>query len=539
MAKKARKPLDLTLPIFQATIGLQHVDPPIWRRVLLSDCDLEELHEIIQIVMGWEDMHPHAFVIDGEDYGNLRHGGDFDYDSRFVRLSEVVENGHSRFQYDYDFGDDWKHLIEVEKTLPAEEGVRYPRCVEGERACPPEDSGGPYGYPDLLEKLQDPQHEEHEETLEWVGDGFDPEAFDLDAVNAELLRRRRWFGRRRGTHSPKAAFAKGELVQVKHGVVHDQYPDIPLGGWVAKIKRIGWLTPIGYAVHWTGPTLDQVPAIYVKRCLRDYLKPHRQWLEEDQLEAAAGEEPVAMERPTNIVTRPLSSDDPDDRVKMLFGLTSDDPLPKADQQSQRHYLDYLQAHLSFPFEAQYAAAPALGLDESEAVQVLAFAIPPIAPGDGIMCEGRKGAHGFQVPLALLQVREDDPNFQYVEDYNYWLWEVQDYEEAGEGPPPPQFPIGTIAYYGPDDKTTTKIAAGVIVAEGAEPILRRWVATDVVANPKVANEINQFFKEYGVKQVGMSEGNLGCPHEEGEDFPVGGDCPFCPWWKGKQGSGAGE
>ena len=105
--------------------------------------------------------------------------------------------------------------------------------------------------------------------------------------------------------------------------------------------------------------------------------------------------------------------------------------------------------------------------------------------------------------------------------------------------PPQFPIGTVAYYGPDDKTTTKIVAGVIKEEGAEAIIKRWMATDVTTNPKVQGEIDDFFKKYGVRQVAMSAGNMGCPHEESEDFPAGGDCPFCPWWKGRQGSGAKE
>ena len=121
-----------------------------------------------------------------------------EHDSRSVRLSDLVEQGHTRFRYDYDFGDDWKTSIEIEKTLPAEEGVRYPRCVKGERACPPEDSGGPYGYPYFLEKLQDPKHEEHEETLEWVGGEFDPEKFDLEEVNEDLRYLRRWLGRRKG-----------------------------------------------------------------------------------------------------------------------------------------------------------------------------------------------------------------------------------------------------------------------------------------------------------------------------------------------------
>jgi hypothetical protein len=100
---------------------------------------------------------------------------------------------------------------------------------------------------------------------------------------------------------------------------------------------------------------------------------------------------------------------------------------------------------------------------------------------------------------------------------------------------PEYPLGTVALYGPDDKTTTKIAAGVITSPTAKMILRRWVATDVTTNPKIQRQVQEFFKEHGVKSVAMSEGNMGCPHEEGEDFPEGGDCPFCPFWRGKQGS----
>jgi hypothetical protein len=100
---------------------------------------------------------------------------------------------------------------------------------------------------------------------------------------------------------------------------------------------------------------------------------------------------------------------------------------------------------------------------------------------------------------------------------------------------PEYPIGTVALYGPDDRTTTKIAAGVITSATAEPIVKRWVATDVTTNPKIQQEMREFFTEHGVKSVALSEGNMGCPHEEGEDFPVGEDCPFCPFWAGKQGS----
>ena len=89
-------------------------------------------------------------------------------------------------------------------------------------------------------------------------------------------------------------------------------------------------------------------------------------------------------------------------------------------------------------------------------------------------------------------------------------------------------------YGPDDKTTTKIAAGVILHDGAEPIMKRWVATDVTTNPKVQQEMKDFFLQHGVKQVAMSEGNMGCPHEEGEDFPARRGLPVLSVLEGKAG-----
>ena len=107
--------------------------------------------------------------------------------------------------------------------------------------------------------------------------------------------------------------------------------------------------------------------------------------------------------------------------------------------------------------------------------------------------------------------------------------------AGKPRNRPEYPIGTVALYGPDDKITTKIAAGVIRSPNTEPILERWVATDVMTSPKVQREIKEFFEGHGVKSIAMSKGNMGCPHEEGQDFPDGEDCPFCPFWAGKQGS----
>ncbi|MDB5355478.1 MAG: hypothetical protein JWN24_1931 [Phycisphaerales bacterium] len=100
----------------------------------------------------------------------------------------------------------------------------------------------------------------------------------------------------------------------------------------------------------------------------------------------------------------------------------------------------------------------------------------------------------------------------------------------------KFPLGTVCVYGPDDKVTTKMVASVFARPDAEPILERWVGTNVKNDPKVIEQIKQLFVRNRVKQVVMTDGNLGCPHEEGEDFLRGGDCPFCPFWAGKQGSG---
>lgn len=98
---------------------------------------------------------------------------------------------------------------------------------------------------------------------------------------------------------------------------------------------------------------------------------------------------------------------------------------------------------------------------------------------------------------------------------------------------PKFPVGTLAYYGPDNLRTTKIVAGVLYSENAEPIIRRYVATDILHNENIQNQITEFFADHGVKTIFHPAGNIGCPHEEVEDYPRGEDCPFCPYWAGKQ------
>lgn len=134
------------------------------------------------------------------------------------------------------------------------------------------------------------------------------------------------------------------------------------------------------------------------------------------------------------------------------------------------------------------------------------------------------------------VTEDNQHLLSEADLAEWQNAIDEYERKHrKQQKPPKYPIGTVALYGPDGNTTTKIAAAVIVRDGAGPILKRWVAADVTTNPKVQQELKAFFEQHGVKSVAMADRNMGCPHEEGEDFPHGEDCPFCPWWTGKQGS----
>ncbi len=174
--------------IYQLKITLRESKPPIWRRVLVpGKFNLHKLHWVIQIAMGWTDSHLHQFTIDGEYY-SIPHPGDFEpvKDERRLLLSRVAAFGTRKFRYEYDFGDSWEHEVLVEKVFPAEKGVKYPICIAGRRACPPEDVGGVWGYADFLEAIKDPTHEEHESYLEWVGGDFDPAAFDMDIVNAGL-----------------------------------------------------------------------------------------------------------------------------------------------------------------------------------------------------------------------------------------------------------------------------------------------------------------------------------------------------------------
>ncbi len=176
--------------VYQLKVTLYHSKPPIWRRILVPEnITLYTLHEVIQIVMGWENYHLHAFEIEGQSYGDPEDdefGSLGTKNEKHFHLNRLGLREKAKFSYEYDFGDSWDHSILVEKILPAEKSAHYPICVTGKRACPPEDVGGIWGYNTFLQTIADPQSEEYDEMLEWVGDEFDPEAFDLVEVNNTL-----------------------------------------------------------------------------------------------------------------------------------------------------------------------------------------------------------------------------------------------------------------------------------------------------------------------------------------------------------------
>jgi hypothetical protein len=178
--------------VFQLEVTLKETKPPIWRRFQVPDSlTLAQLHDTLQIIMGWTDSHLHRFIVNGQEFGRPDYEERFEdddplRDERRVRLATFCKVVPAAFLYEYDYGDGWLHVIVVERTMPAIPGVRYPLCVDGERACPPEDVGGVSGYEELLAILADPKHEEHESMRMWAGEDFTPEAFDVEAVNQAL-----------------------------------------------------------------------------------------------------------------------------------------------------------------------------------------------------------------------------------------------------------------------------------------------------------------------------------------------------------------
>lgn len=180
--------------MIQLHIELLDLQPKVWRRILVpASITLIKLHQVIQIVMGWEDSHLHQFLINQKRYQILYPDWDMDekiLSEKRVRLETALQGSPSML-YIYDFGDHWRHEIKVEPLAEKYQDTKAPACVDGQNACPPDDCGGTSGYEHFLEIMADPTDSEYQENLRWLGvDSWDATAFDIIAINKKLDRLR-------------------------------------------------------------------------------------------------------------------------------------------------------------------------------------------------------------------------------------------------------------------------------------------------------------------------------------------------------------
>jgi pRiA4b ORF-3-like protein len=177
--------------LYEIKIQLRYINPPVYRILRIpSRTSLLKFHKLLQRSMGWKNYHAYLFEVEWKRYGEHPEQWDFEvFDFHAITLEKIFSGGTKSLIYDYDMGDGWRHDIELLGTLEVE-GKEEPACIAGARACPPEDCGGTPGYENLLETLADPMHEEHDELLEWIGGKYDPEKFDLEAVDRALKRLR-------------------------------------------------------------------------------------------------------------------------------------------------------------------------------------------------------------------------------------------------------------------------------------------------------------------------------------------------------------
>ncbi len=192
--------------VYQFKITLKEVKPAVWRRIQVPETyTFWDLHVAIQDAFGWLDYHLHQFELMNPAEAVIAAIGIPDDEWPADRetlpgwkqgIADWFLMDNRSALYTYDFGDNWEHIVKLEKILPREKGVKYPICTDGKRACPPEDCGGPWGYGDLLKILKNPDHEEYEDWLHWVGGKFDPKGFEPKKVRFmdPVKRRKMAFG---------------------------------------------------------------------------------------------------------------------------------------------------------------------------------------------------------------------------------------------------------------------------------------------------------------------------------------------------------
>lgn len=174
------------IPALQVNVTLRDIEPAVWRRLVLPGAwHLGQVHQALQVAFDWNDEHLHLFECGDASYGVDLHDDGSTRRESVARLHEVLPEPGDAIAYWYDFGDDWYHDIVLEQQLEPEQQAR---CLDGRRAAPPEDSGGPWGYQGQLAAFADPKNPDHADAVEWLGDSFDPELVDVAGIDAVLRR---------------------------------------------------------------------------------------------------------------------------------------------------------------------------------------------------------------------------------------------------------------------------------------------------------------------------------------------------------------
>ncbi len=216
-------------------------------------------------------------------------------------------------------------------------------------------------------------------------------------------------------------FNVGDKVRVSSGVSDPDYDDLTIGGWAGTIAEAQNGTPPTLLVRWSRQTLKKQSSIYRKRCERDGFDSNEMWLLVGDLEPDIGG-PITIERPNNVVTTPLSMNDQDDRIRAVFELTSDDPLPEADDESLVAYYNYLANKLLFPFGAKYSFETGPFQSKTLSITVPGLFDPDDFPGDeyGLFCQARRERRRIELPLTEVEVGKGSPNRRLVADYSCWF-----------------------------------------------------------------------------------------------------------------------
>lgn len=242
-----------------------------------------------------------------------------------------------------------------------------------------------------------------------------------DAAIMAKRRRKSTAKRPRITHP--AHFAVGDMVRVRRGVVDPDFPDIPLGGWAGVVQEISRRGPSHtYLIAWNDRTLEQMHPVHQHRCERDELDAESMWLADSDLEPDTGE-PAPIEQPTQLITRPLRTSNREDRIRMVFGLSSDDPMPEVSRETLRRYHAYLAERLTFPFPATCVLIEGESIPDIREHRFQVTSLVDSSEADpklGLMCEATEDGETRDMPLMILTVPPRHANRVLLGDYAYWV-----------------------------------------------------------------------------------------------------------------------